>query len=166
MVVRLRHIVLDSPSLTFTHLLFIPLNNSTTLDQLRGLHHGVSQLSAAQCVAPPQLTLNPLTTPTVKELSDIRTKGTPAGIALLSADTMSEWVFTIAVLGDDTVYKVRYTLNTRPDSPGRTVRAPHPLRRAVPHRVPRGDLLDGGRVPATAAPACVLEWPCLCFDLG
>ncbi|ODN92743.1 ubiquitin-conjugating enzyme E2 W [Cryptococcus wingfieldii CBS 7118] len=41
----------------------------------------------------------------MKELGDINTKGTPPGIALLSADSMEEWIFTIAVLGDETVYR-------------------------------------------------------------
>lgn len=41
----------------------------------------------------------------VKELGDIENKGTPPGISLLSADSMEEWIFTIAVLGDETIYK-------------------------------------------------------------
>ncbi|OWZ31115.1 ubiquitin-conjugating enzyme E2 W [Cryptococcus neoformans C23] len=41
----------------------------------------------------------------MKELGDIENKGTPPGIALLSADSMEEWIFTIAVLGDETIYK-------------------------------------------------------------
>lgn len=44
----------------------------------------------------------------VKELGDIENKGTPPGIALLSADSMEEWIFTIAVLGDETIYKAGY----------------------------------------------------------
>lgn len=43
----------------------------------------------------------------VKELAEIKDNGTPDGIALMTADSMSEWVFTIAVLGDETVYRVR-----------------------------------------------------------
>lgn len=43
----------------------------------------------------------------VKELAEIKDNGTPDGIALLAADSMSEWTFTIAVLGDETVYRVR-----------------------------------------------------------
>lgn len=42
----------------------------------------------------------------VKELADIRAKGTPAGIELLQADNMAEWLFSIRVLGDETVYRV------------------------------------------------------------
>lgn len=42
----------------------------------------------------------------MKELTEIRTKGTPPGIELLSADSMTEWIFTVAVLGDETVYRV------------------------------------------------------------
>lgn len=42
----------------------------------------------------------------MKELNEIRTKGTPPGIELLSADSMMEWVFSIAVLGDETIYRV------------------------------------------------------------
>ncbi|OWT39081.1 ubiquitin-conjugating enzyme E2 W [Cryptococcus neoformans] len=41
----------------------------------------------------------------MKELGDIENKGTPPGIALLSADSMEEWIFTITVLGDETIYK-------------------------------------------------------------
>lgn len=41
----------------------------------------------------------------VKELGDIESKGTPPGISFLSADSMEEWIFTIAVLGDETIYK-------------------------------------------------------------
>lgn len=43
----------------------------------------------------------------MKELAHIKASGTPAGIELVSAENMQEWVFTIAVLGDETVYKVR-----------------------------------------------------------
>jgi len=42
----------------------------------------------------------------VKELADIRNNGTPEGIAAYSIDRMDEWVFTISVLGDETVYRV------------------------------------------------------------
>lgn len=42
----------------------------------------------------------------MKELADIQTKGTPAGIELLKADDMAEWAFTIRVLGEETVYRV------------------------------------------------------------
>lgn len=48
-----------------------------------------------------------LTPVAVKELAEIKDNGTPDGIALMTADSMSEWVFTIAVLGDETVYRVR-----------------------------------------------------------
>lgn len=41
----------------------------------------------------------------MKELTDIKNNGTPAGIVLLAADKMDEWFFTIQVLGDETVYK-------------------------------------------------------------
>ncbi|KAL0249797.1 hypothetical protein I308_103099 [Cryptococcus tetragattii IND107] len=41
----------------------------------------------------------------MKELGDIESKGTPPGISLLSADSMEEWIFTITVLGDETIYK-------------------------------------------------------------
>ncbi|BEJ12632.1 hypothetical protein CspHIS471_0210920 [Cutaneotrichosporon sp. HIS471] len=41
----------------------------------------------------------------MKELTDIKNNGTPAGIGLLTAETMREWFFTIRVLGDETVYK-------------------------------------------------------------
>jgi ubiquitin-conjugating enzyme E2 W len=43
----------------------------------------------------------------VKELNEIRSKGTPPGIDLLSAESMAEWIFTIAVLGEETIYRVR-----------------------------------------------------------
>jgi ubiquitin-conjugating enzyme E2 W len=43
----------------------------------------------------------------VKEMSDIRNNGTPDGIAVHSLDSLNEWIFTISVLGDDTVYRVR-----------------------------------------------------------
>lgn len=43
----------------------------------------------------------------MKELAEIKDNGTPDGIDLLAADSMSEWTFTIAVLGDETVYRVR-----------------------------------------------------------
>lgn len=42
----------------------------------------------------------------MKELTDIKNNGTPAGIVLLEADNMQEWKFAISVLGDETVYKV------------------------------------------------------------
>ena len=44
----------------------------------------------------------------MKELNEIRAKGTPPGIDLLSTggDTMTEWIFQIAVLGDETIYRV------------------------------------------------------------
>jgi hypothetical protein len=42
----------------------------------------------------------------VKELAEIRSKGTPDGIVLLSADNMEEWRFLISVLGEETVYRV------------------------------------------------------------
>ncbi|RSH88629.1 hypothetical protein EHS25_002856 [Saitozyma podzolica] len=40
----------------------------------------------------------------MKELAEIRSKGTPDGIVLLSADNMEEWRFLISVLGEETVY--------------------------------------------------------------
>jgi ubiquitin-conjugating enzyme E2 W len=42
----------------------------------------------------------------VKELAEIRSKGTPDGIVLLSADNMEEWRFLISVLGEETIYRV------------------------------------------------------------
>lgn len=42
----------------------------------------------------------------MKELADIRANGTPEGIAAYSIDSMQEWIFTISVLGDETVYRV------------------------------------------------------------
>ncbi|SCV71475.1 BQ2448_3063 [Microbotryum intermedium] len=39
-----------------------------------------------------------------KEITDIRTSGAPAGCELLQADDLAEWIFSIQVLGDETVY--------------------------------------------------------------
>ncbi|KAL7423426.1 hypothetical protein Q5752_001006 [Cryptotrichosporon argae] len=41
----------------------------------------------------------------MKELSEIHAKGTPPGIALVRADDMAVWEFTVAVLGEETVYR-------------------------------------------------------------
>jgi ubiquitin-conjugating enzyme E2 W len=50
--------------------------------------------------------LEMMLTDPVKELAEIRSKGTPDGIVLLSADNMEEWRFLISVLGEETVYRV------------------------------------------------------------
>lgn len=44
----------------------------------------------------------------MKELSEIQNKGTPEGIALIAADDMLLWKFTLSVLGDETVYRVSF----------------------------------------------------------
>lgn len=41
-----------------------------------------------------------------KELKEIAACGTPEGITLLRNEPMDRWVFTIRVLGDETVYQV------------------------------------------------------------
>ncbi|WWC90797.1 uncharacterized protein L201_005734 [Kwoniella dendrophila CBS 6074] len=41
----------------------------------------------------------------MKELAEIKTKGTPEGIQLLSANDMQEWIFLISVLGEETIYR-------------------------------------------------------------
>lgn len=41
-----------------------------------------------------------------KELSVIKAGGCPAGISLARADDLETWEFDIAVLGDETIYKV------------------------------------------------------------
>ncbi|ORY35434.1 ubiquitin-conjugating enzyme/RWD-like protein [Naematelia encephala] len=41
----------------------------------------------------------------MKELAEIKSKGTPPGITLLSAEDMQVWLFSIQVLGDETIYK-------------------------------------------------------------
>ncbi|KAI9637325.1 ubiquitin-conjugating enzyme/RWD-like protein [Dioszegia hungarica] len=40
----------------------------------------------------------------MKELAEIKTKGTPPGIVLLNAVALDQWVFLISVLGDETIY--------------------------------------------------------------
>jgi hypothetical protein len=42
----------------------------------------------------------------VKELTDIQTKGCPDGIEAIDVSGMDTWVFSIAVLGEETVYRV------------------------------------------------------------
>ena len=42
----------------------------------------------------------------MKELTDIQTKGCPDGIEALDVSGMDTWVFSIAVLGEETVYRV------------------------------------------------------------
>ena len=42
----------------------------------------------------------------MKERVEIEKKGTPPGIALLEADDSGVWIFELAVLGDETVYRV------------------------------------------------------------
>lgn len=42
----------------------------------------------------------------MKELAEIKAKGTPDGIDLISAESNENWLFTIQVLGDETVYRV------------------------------------------------------------
>jgi ubiquitin-conjugating enzyme E2 W len=42
----------------------------------------------------------------VKELNEIKTKGTPPGILLYDAEAMDQWTFQISVLGDETIYAV------------------------------------------------------------
>lgn len=42
----------------------------------------------------------------MKELQEIRTNGTPEGITIYDVDDMEQWIFTISVLGEETVYKV------------------------------------------------------------
>lgn len=65
----------------------------------------------------------------MKELGDIENKGTPPGIALLSADSMEEWIFTITVLGDETIYKAGYNAQRKAsvdhwqDTIGRAIRS-------------------------------------------
>ena len=44
----------------------------------------------------------------MKELSEIQNKGTPEGIALIAADDMLLWKFTLSVLGDETIYRVSF----------------------------------------------------------
>ncbi|KAK1927033.1 ubiquitin-conjugating enzyme/RWD-like protein [Papiliotrema laurentii] len=41
----------------------------------------------------------------MKELAEIRNKGTPEGIELISAENMQVWTFTISVLGEETIYR-------------------------------------------------------------
>ena len=42
----------------------------------------------------------------MKELTDIQTKGCPDGIEAIDVSGMDTWVFGVAVLGDETVYRV------------------------------------------------------------
>lgn len=42
----------------------------------------------------------------MKELAEIKTKGTPDGITLISSETNENWLFLLQVLGDETVYRV------------------------------------------------------------
>lgn len=44
----------------------------------------------------------------MKELTDIQTKGCPDGIEALDVSGMDTWVFSIAVLGEETVYRVSH----------------------------------------------------------
>ena len=39
-------------------------------------------------------------------MTDIQTKGCPDGIEAIDMSSMSTWIFEIAVLGDETIYRV------------------------------------------------------------
>lgn len=45
----------------------------------------------------------------MKELTEIQAKGTPEGITLISAEDMLLWKFTLSVLGEETIYRVRHS---------------------------------------------------------
>lgn len=47
---------------------------------------------------------------TAKELAAINADGCPAGITLAQADDLETWEFELAVLGDETIYKVALLL--------------------------------------------------------
>lgn len=44
--------------------------------------------------------------PTVKEMTDIKLNGCPPGIEPLNLESTDTWIFKVAVLGDETVYRV------------------------------------------------------------